>query len=219
MAGNRSTDRSGSTKELDHLINRRLEINVEDDILGWESWAHKNSVHPSIIAFAVSNPHIVFPDSVPDKQGPFCTPRSLVAAGNVLVTMSGNNIHANLPTDTDAIEIAAAAIGEAASAQLFATLRLEGELPALETIISAPMQAKLPSKPDAQMLVSYKLASVTDNQNIGQVIKYIERLPKDFAATFARAAITRSPMLLASKSMIDWCAANSAMLAVINSLK
>lgn len=223
MAGNRQEDRSGSTKELDHLINRRIEFNIEDDILGWEQWALKHEVNPSIIAFAVSNPQIVFPDKLPEKQGPFCTPRSLVAAGHVLDLMAGNSpgnaVRCNLPTDTDAVEIAAGAIGQAAAAQLFATLRLEAELPDINTILSAPGSAKVPSKPDAQMLVCYKLASISDEKNISQIVRYVQRLPTDFAATYAKATVTRKPMLAASTAIIDWCKTNSALLAIIGALK
>ena len=32
FAGNRMSDRSGSTRELDHLINRRIRIEVTDDV-------------------------------------------------------------------------------------------------------------------------------------------------------------------------------------------
>jgi MoxR-like ATPase len=217
MAGNRQEDRSGSTKELDHLINRRFEINVTDDLAGWEQWALRNNVHPSIVAFAVGNPQVVFPDKLPEKQGPFCTPRSLVAAGELLVTLAGNNDE--LPTDTDAIEVASAGIGEAAAAQLFATLRLAAELPEMSTIINAPGQAKLPSKPDAQMLVCYKLAHLTDQTNIGPIVKYVERLPADFAATYAKAAITRQPMLAATPTILEWAKKNSTLLAIIGQLK
>jgi hypothetical protein len=222
MAGNRQEDRSGSTKELDHLINRRLEINIEDDIAGWEQWALKNNVNPSIIAFAVGNPMVVFPQTLPDKQGPFCTPRSLVAVGHVLDIMAGNvpgNSRGNLPTETDAVEIAAAGMGGAAAAQLFATLRLEAELPDMDTIMSAPAQAKLPSKPDAQMLVCYKLASITDERNIKPIVAYVQRLPADFSATYAKATVTRKPVLAATTTMIDWCKTNSTLMAIIGVLK
>lgn len=217
MAGNRAGDRSGSTKELDHLINRRLEIDVTDDIQGWESWALKTGVHHSVIAFAVSNPQIVFPDGAPEKQGPFCTPRSLVNLGRVLVTLGGNT--GNLPTDTDAVETAAGMIGQAAAAQLFATIRLESELPKLETILGNPSAAKLPSAPDAQMLVCYKLASLVDEKILAPVITYIERLPADFSVTFAKSLCTRSPLFAAKPPMLDWAKRNSSIMATMSLLK
>lgn len=217
MAGNRAVDRSGSTKELDHLINRRFEIDITDDIEGWERWAHRNSIHPSIITFAVSNPQVVFPPSAPDKQGPFCTPRSLVAVGRMLNVMGGNS--GELPTSTEAVEVAAAGIGQAAAAQLFATIRLESELPSLDAIVKSPGSTKVPTKPDAQMLTCYKLASLTTDKNIAPIIQYIERMPADFAATYAKAATSRVKMLAAAPAMLAWCQRNSALLAIISALK
>lgn len=217
MAGNRVEDRSGSTKELDHLINRRYEINITDDVVGWEEWANKSKVHPAIIAFAVQNVQVVFPDKLPEKQGPFCTPRSLVSVGEMLTHLSNDGV--TLPTDTDAIEIAAAGIGDAAASQLFATLRLQAELPKLETIIADPHGARLPTKPDAQMLVCYNLAARTESSNIGPIIQYIERMPADFAITYAKSVTQRDIKMVAHKDMLAWCSRNNALMTTIGMLK
>ena len=75
-AGNRDLDRSGSTKELFHLINRRVEINVSLHVQSWSDWAFKHGVHPTFIAYAEKNPEVVFPASVPEKLEPYCTPRA-----------------------------------------------------------------------------------------------------------------------------------------------
>lgn len=213
MAGNRAGDRSGSTKELDHLINRRIEVEVTDDLPGWVEWAVRNDVHYSLIGFAESNPQIVFPDGPPERQGPFCTPRSLVTTGELLVTLAGKG--QPLPTDEDAIEIAAGGIGQAAAAQLMATLKLDMELPKIETIVANPGSAKLPGAPDAQMLVAYKLAMLCDDKTVGSFATYIERLPADFGITFVKSLATRRPMLLASKPLMDWQGRNAGLLAAV----
>jgi hypothetical protein len=217
MAGNRAGDRSGSTKELDHLINRRFEIDVTDDLEGWKEWAVKNNVHYTIVAFAEGNSHIVFPDELPKQQGPFCTPRSLVATSELLATLAGSN--GQLPTDDDAVELAAAGIGQAAAAQLFATIRLDNELPKIEAIIGNPSAAKLPSAPDAQMLTCYKLAALADDKTLDPFITYIQRMPADFAITFAKALCTRNPMFATKPSFFAWAKANSSLVAMMNTLK
>ena len=217
MAGNRAGDRSGSTKELDHLINRRFEIDVTDDLEGWKDWAQKNGVHYTIVAFAESNAHIVFPNELPKEQGPFCTPRSLVATSELLVTMGGNN--GSLPTDDDAVEVAAAGIGQAAAAQLFATIRLDNELPKIEAILGNPSAAKLPSAPDAQMLTCYKLAALADDKTLEPFITYIERLPADFSVTFSKSLCTRNPMFAAKAPMLAWSKRNSGIMAMMATIK
>lgn len=217
MAGNRAGDRSGSTKELDHLINRRFEIDVTDDLPGWVEWAVQNDVHYSLIGFAEQNPGIVFPEGPPERQGPFCTPRSLVATGELLETLVGKG--KPLPTDDNAVELAAGGMGQAAAAQLMATLKLDHELPKIEDISANPGTARLPSTPDAQMLVAYKLAMICEPDTIAPFITYIERLPADFAITFAKSLGTRKPMLIASPAMAGWMKRNSSVMNVIAMLK
>lgn len=217
MAGNRAGDRAGSTKELDHLINRRFEVDVTDDLAAWENWCIKRGVHHSIIAFGVSNPNIVFPDGPPEKQGPFCTPRSLVETGEMLVTFGGNS--GVIPVDDETVEFAAGGIGHAAAAQLFATIKLESETPKIEAIIANPGSAKIPGSPDAQMLTCYKLASLADDATLVPFVTYVQRLPADFAITFAKTLMTRKPAYAAKPVVLDWCGKNAALMNIINMLK
>lgn len=217
MAGNRAEDRSGSTRELDHLINRRFEIDIHDDIDGWKDWAVRNNVHHSIIHFAENHVDIVFPTKPPEKQGPFCTPRSLVKAGHMLATLAGNA--EELPTHDLAKELATAAIGGPAAGQLFANLMLAAELPSMEEIMADPDKARLPTKPDAQMLVCYKLVSLSKPENLRSVIQYIERLPADFAATYAKGVVNRAPVLVANPAMMEWSKRNSSLMAMLSQLK
>ena len=47
----------------------------------------------------------------------------------------------------------------------------------------------------------------------------MQRLPADFAVTFAKALVTRIPAFGAKKPMIDWCIANASLMAMMNLLK
>ena len=132
------------------------------------------------------------------------------------VTQLGNG---KIPTDDTAIEIAASGIGQAAAAQLFATIKLENELPSMEAILAAPDKAKMPGAPDAQMLVAYKLAAMATDQTLPAIIKYVERLPADFSITFAKALCTRNPMFAARPAMLDWSKRNSTIMATMSVLK
>ena len=214
MAMNRAEDRSGSTKELDHLINRRTEINVTDDLDSWVDWATKNNVTPVTIAFAVNNPHVVWADKLPDKQGPYCTPRSLVKMDKYrqLLTSKG------MPDDDElAMEEATGTIGGPATAQYFATVKLEKEMPTYQEIKSNPKGAKVPEgKPDACMLICYNLAHRVTAEDATPVITYIDRMPKEFAATFARAAVKRDYKLAMVPAFHKWAMANQHLLNAIN---
>lgn len=214
MAGNRQKDRSGSTKELDHLINRRMEIDITDDLESWNDWANKNDIPPLYRAFANQNPQIVWSDGVPAIQGPWCTPRSLVEAA-LFHDKLPKAPDGSLPDDAAAMEEIAGMIGEAETGQLFAFVRLEREMPKYEDIVSNPKSVKVPSKPDACMLVCFNLAHRVKIEDCAQVIEYVDRMPKEFGVIFGKSAVARDPKLIATPGFIKWVRENASLMAQI----
>ncbi len=216
MAGNRSADRSGSTKELDHLINRRMEIDITDDLQSWLSWSAQNGVSPVAQAFANEHSNIVFPTEPAKEQGPFCTPRSLVGADEYMQTIMKLQGDKDLPDDPLIQEEVTGMVGSAAAAQYFAFVKLDREMPKYEAIVKDPKGVKVPSKPDAQMLTCFKLAHNVVVPDISAVITYMERLPKEFAATFAHIACKRDLKLVATPAMQKWAMGNASLMAAIS---
>jgi hypothetical protein len=212
-ASNRANDRSGVTKSFDFVINRRMEIPIQDDIESWTEWATINGIKPLTIAFANQNPHIVFADGVPDKQGPWCTPRSLVMCDDMLGRLVEGDA---IPDSPEVIELATGIIGGAAAAQYFAFVRLEREMPKYSTIVNDPMGAKLPEKPDAQMLICFNLAHRITKDDATPVVKYINRMPKEFSVTFAKAACNRDMNLVTTPAFAKWAMENSSLMAAIS---
>lgn len=216
-ASNRLTDRSGVTKSLDFVINRRMEIEITDDLQSWEDWAFKNKIEPLFISFANQNPNIVFSEGVPEKQGPWCTPRSLVMLSRVLDKLRDDDN--KIPTDKSAIEFASGMIGQAAAAQLFAHVKLGHEMPSIEEIIKNPTKVKVPTKPDANILITYNLAARITDKNADPIITYMERLPAEFAVTFAKAACRREPTLIYCKAFEQWSDKNASLMTAITDVK
>lgn len=212
-ASNRMSDRSAVTKSLDFVINRRQEIHITDDLQSWEDWAFKAGVEPLFISFAHQYPNVVFSEGVPDKQGPWCTPRSLVMLSRQLHGLRDEE--GKIPTDAVATELAGGLIGQAAAAQLFAHVKLGHEMPSLETILKEPKKAKVADKPDANILITYNLAARVDKDNADPIITYMERLPKEFAVTFAKAACRRMPELVFTKAFEAWSDRNASLMVAL----
>lgn len=219
-ASNRANDRSGVTKSFDFVINRRLEIHIKDDFEAWEDWALGHGVDPLILAFAKTNIHIVFADGVPEKQGPWCTPRSLVMAADLLDSFRArgdDGTKGPFPTHDIAKKVCSGMIGEAATAQMFATIMLATSMPKFEDIVADPAGVFIPDAPDARMLVTYQLADRAQGAAVAPITKYIRRFPPEFIALWARAAVKRNPDITSTKEMLDLYMANASLFsAVIN---
>jgi hypothetical protein len=215
-ATNRQGDRSGVTKEFDFLINRRNIIEIRDDLEAWTDWATDHGVEPLFTSFANAHPDKVFQDGVPDKQRPWCTPRSLVMAARTYSELVASGMDPlsrdNLPITTTLL---AGTIGDGEAAQLITHAKLEREMPSFASIVADPQKVKVPEKPDAQMLVCFHLAHKVDGKSIKPVAEYIDRLPKEFATTFFQAAVKRDATLVMNPAVQKWTINNSALMASI----
>jgi hypothetical protein len=209
-AANRPEDRSGSTKEYDFIINRRAELHIRPDVKAWEDWAVRRNIPPLFIAFAVRNVEVAFSGKVPDKQGPYCTPRSLVMAANLM--QHGGFIDPRTSqfvglddesTETVINEMLSGLIGPPATNALLTWARMKTEVPEFDEIVKDPKGAFIPDRPDAKMLVAYDMAHRTDVGNAGKVIDYVLRLPREFQIVYGLAAIKRNTKLIMSKAFLE----------------
>lgn len=216
-AANRAQDRSGSTKDFDFVINRRSTLRITDDLNSWKRWAMANNVRPEIQTFVEQNPEVVFSDGVPEKQGPWCTPRSIILCQEDLLALAGGHDQP-IPVTPEAKEIAASWIGEAACSQLFALLQLALEMPDLKDILRDPEGTRVPDDLGAKMLITYRLSHQATEKTIEPIVTYVERLAKDFSITFAEAACRRDPDLIDTETITNWCQKNGSLMAAIQQI-
>jgi len=212
-AGNRATDRSGSTKWFDHDINRTMWIDVKLPFMDWEAWASSNGVMPVTIAYAKQNQAVVFPETVPEKQGPWCTPRSLVKMDAYFQSIIAEVGH--LPDDEVIIEEASGITGAANAHHYFAFLRVGATLPTVEQIIYDPVGTEVPPQPDGQMIVCYNLAKATTPDNVNAITTYVNRCDAEFAHTYYRAAVKANSKLVMNKNFAKWAVDNSKLMALL----
>ena len=216
-ASNLLSSRSGVTKSFDFIINRRAEFHIQDDLQSLLKWMNKNGIAPEFTSFTEAYTEIVFTEGVPEKQGPWTTPRSLVKVARVLEKMRDDK--GNIPNDLIAKRVAASWLGVDHAAQLMTHIQLGTEMPDVEDIIKDPMGTRVPPKPDAQMLVTHRLAHEVTAKNAGPIIQYVERMPKDFAVSFCRAACRRDSKLVYADAFDQWMDRNGSLMAAITDVR
>lgn len=215
---NRKQDRSGVGRQMDFIINRRMEIHIKPEFFSWEHWATGAGVLAETISFARENMPIVFASEVPKDQGPWCTSRSLVAANHVLEALAPRDpdgeIRVDDGLDPALLSLIAGQIGPGAAMAFNAHLRLKSQLPSWQEVVGNPHGAPVPQAPDAQMMGIYSFAMRVDENTLQPVLTYVDRFPKEFAATFVRAAIRQNRKLLTTRPMINYVAGNAALISL-----
>jgi hypothetical protein len=218
FAANGLGDRSGSTRDLDHLINRRITIKVTDDVECTVDYYRSINVLPEIINFAEDNPRLLF-EPKPEDQRPYCTPRSLHQVDIHLRSLMASFDTTVIPTDPLTIEEVKGGIGAPAAAQLMATIRLGQQLASFDEVVKAPTSAKVPTAPDGQRLMSYKLADKVNEATAKPVLSYMARFPEEHQVMFVRMATQRNYQLAFQPDFATWCAKKASLIAVLTKYK
>lgn len=220
-ASNRVEDKSGVIKPPRHLVNRERTIAIEPDVNAWAIWAEEKSIHPMLVAFAKKNPHVVFSPSVPQQDGPFCTPRSFVSAAKLLTDVAGEDSDGNPIMDipvTDVIQqLVSGDIGDGASAQLFGFLKVADQLPTIQEIEADPKKAKCPTDLSAAYAAAQICVHYANPQRIDKLWQYCERLPKELQVSAAKSLMERGGgVMLNSQALAKWIMANKTLINASN---
>jgi hypothetical protein len=209
--------RQGSTKEQDFIINRKVLLNGTQSAPRWGDHAEKIGLHPVFIAYALEHVNDVFGNVLPEKQGPFCTPRSLVALAKVaaegLMTPDGNILD-----DEVFAEVAQGTIGGPATRSLTTFLKFKDDVPNWDEIVAKPDTAKVPENTGAQLMVAHICAHNVDDKTCEPAVKYVRRLNKNFHIVFAKAATHRNFRLTNSKPFVKWTSEAPELVALITAL-
>ena len=218
FAGNRMSDKSGSTRNLRHLINREIKIEITDDVESWADWARGENLLAETIDFAENNPQLLF-EPMPEDERPWCTPRSLHQADIHLRSLMSSFETDKIPTDPLTIEEIKGGIGAPAATALMTTIRLGHQLASYEDVIADPARVMLPSTPDAQRLMSYKVASRVTVPDAPKALSYMARFPEEHQIMFVRMAVQRNYQIAFEPSFAAWCSKKAALIAILTKYK
>lgn len=216
LSNDASSSRQGSTKSFDFEINRRCILTAHTSVAGWLDWAERNGIHPLFCAFAEQFPEIVFSGTVPEKQGPFCTPRSLVLLQDVVKGLLDKD---DRMTDRDGVlEISSGMIGVAATQELMTWLAMKDKVPSWAEIVRDPKKCKVPDDVAGQLMVAHQCAYNVDDKTIEQGVTYVRRLRPEFHLTFAKSATRRNFRLVNTKPFTTWTREAPQLVSLINAL-
>lgn len=218
FAGNRMSDKTGSTRDLRHLINRRIYLEATPDVEAWADWARAEGLLPEVIDFAENNPQLLF-EPLPEDERPWCTPRSLHQVDIHLRSLMASFETDRIPTDPLTVEEIKGGIGTPAATALLVTVKTGYQLHKFEEVIAAPTTIATPKMPDAQRLMSYKMAWNVSEATAKPALQFMARMPEEHQAMFVRMAVQRNYQIAFQPDFAAWCAKKASLIAILTNYK
>ena len=194
--GNLSSDGVGDVLKA-HTRNRIIPLHVrKPDHKEWLAWAVNNDIEPVVMSWVHQYPHALASYTDEDQEGnpyifnpkkvqtSFVSPRSLERASHILkVRDLLRDADGNI--DQEAVIAAlTGAIGEAGARDMQAYVEYQDQLPAWESIISAPDTAKIPDSVGACAVLVFGAIAKIDKHNIKPFMKYLRRFEPEWQACF-----------------------------------
>lgn len=189
-----------STALQSRMIHFELKVNSEE----WIEWAIENKLHPSVIAYVEHKPTVLsaFDPSHADKTFP--CPRTLEMLSKVLQHLTGTlHAYSNVP-------IFAGTIGEGAGLEFRSFLEVYKDLIKFETIITNPTTAPIPDEPSALFALTGVIGERANDENINDVMTYVNRIPVEHQVSSIRKILANNPMLKKHQSILSWVKTNAA---------
>jgi len=187
----------------------------------WIEWALDADVAPEVILTVKEFPQMLasFEDYTDPKDNEyindprtprpaFVTPRSLVAASNILKKTRG------LPEDVIGCAIKGT-IGARACYDMLNIVKLASDLPSWEDIMQDPAKAQLPESPAAVCMLVYSAVQRVEKDTINKWIKYMNRISKEAQGLFATSVMRtgKKSVVGTSTEFVKWATANNYLFA------
>lgn len=195
-ATNRREDRAGVSGLLEPVKSRfACIIELEADITSWVNWANQNDINPLIVAFLMFKPDLLhaFEASADLTNTP--SPRTW-ARVDALSKL-------DLPLDIQ-LEAYQGAVGKGASIELLAFMEIWASLPDVHQVLLNPDTAPVPDSPAGLYGICGALAAQVNQQTIGAMLRYTQRLPNEFAAFAVKSASQRQSIVTKTPAYIQW---------------
>src|SRR5215471_90387 len=200
-AGNNLTDK-GVNAMGPALRDRFTFLQVVVDNDDWTDWAcSSGKIEPVVVAFLRMFPNLL---SAPDDNKSLVTPspRSWERASNLIAQRNAPSVQHILLAGT---------VGEEAAVKFAAFEPAFKQMPSVDAILADPTRADVPGddKPGLRIALATALAFRATEDNLGQVITYLDRMPGEYGAYSTSAAIARDKGLQHTREYMHYAAKNN----------
>jgi len=150
------------------------------------------SIRPEIIAFLRVKPALLHDADATSDVNAWPTPRSWEMASSVLTGFAGRQ-NSRFLTGTTEIEaqLLEGTIGQAATIELVAFLRLFRQLPSIPEILLNPDTAPVPDEPSARIAIAIALGRVLTDRSVAKGVRYLDGMPTEIRVLAMRDAAVR----------------------------
>ena len=196
-AGNRAEDNAIVMDISTALQSRMAWIDMVVDKDDWLDWAMEHKMHHFITDYIKFKPSALYTFKPDHTDHTYACPRSWEFANRLMPLLNDKQ---------DFLPLLSGVISEGVAREFIGFTRVYKELPKIEAITSNPDTVHIPQEPSVLFALSGSLANHATKDNIGKLMKYIQRMPEEFQVVTLKETVRRDPSMLTHAATRDWLA-------------
>ena len=200
-AGNKSSDRAITNRLSTAMQSRLIHLNLEVDTDSWIDWAENKGIDHRIISFIRFRPELLHKFDPSHSDNTFSTPRTWHFAHKLIKDKE---------VTSSMLPILAGTIGEGPAFEFKGFLDIYHNLPSFKDIEVNPMLKTNLEEPSHLYALSGLVSSNLTESNIPKVMKFIERMPKEFQVITLQSSISRNKSWIKIKEVQQWIKQNAS---------
>jgi hypothetical protein len=182
-AGNKDTDNAIVQPMSTALQSRLVHLELILDHNEWVVYAQKNGFHHHITDYIQFMPEMLFTFKADLSDQTYGCPRTWGFANQVLKTIDRN--------DPDLLPMLAGCLTEGLAREFLTYCDIYEQLPKFSQMLAYPDQIKVPKEPSILYAMSGTISHNASPENFTQLMKCVNRLPKEFQTLTLKECVRR----------------------------
>lgn len=203
-AGNLETDNAIVQPMSTALQSRLVHIHLIVDKEEWVNWANTNDIDHRLVSYINFKPGDLYSFRPNHTDMTYSCPRTLAFASRILKVVELDS--------KDTLPLLAGTLSEGIARELLTFCKIENELPKIAQIEANPTATFVPTATSVLWALTGSISHHATVKNIGPLITYIKRMPKEFQVVCLKATVRRNKDILGTKELQDWIASSAMQL-------
>lgn len=203
-AGNRMEDNAVVEPMSTALQSRLIHMEVDVDADVWLDWAQSNGIDHRITSYIKFKPSVLYTFNPDGDDNTYASPRTWEYCSRL--------IQDEETIDRGLMPLLAGTVSVGVAREFIAHTKIYTDLPSFNSIITRPEETHVPEEPGTLYALTGSIASKTKDTNLKEVLKYTNRLPKEFEIICIKEVFKRNPDIRQNEAMKAWLTENAAKL-------
>jgi len=194
-AGNKTTDGAIVNRLSTAMQSRLVHLELAIDVPGWLEWAAVNKIDYRITGYVGHRPEVLHKFDPDHNDKTFACPRTWEFAHKLIK---------GKPDIEPLLPLLAGTISEGVAREFVSFATLTTKLPSIAEIVADPDGIVIDPEPAMLYASSHMIAAYLDSSNATPLVKFIDRLPVEFATITIKSAMKRDASLFNLPPIRTW---------------